>query len=227
MRASVSRRSHQTLFGATLIAALILTVSNAQAAVYRGKWDPAFGPALPDLGWRGEATFFVPDACLSLAPGLYSNSDACSSGGMALLNAQVSFYDLSDPLTVLEVLDFDTPSTSLVFAMRVDAQHRLSGVVGAFDYVRISSLPIAAGPDSRFSLIFVDDAARLAFISPNAPYFGVSDLLRQPDGQPNTFITYAQVPEPVTSSGLAGALAAMVALRRRRTATIASDLKNG
>ncbi len=88
-------KTKQCAAAALAIAALTCATS-ANAIVYRGAWDPAFGAAFPDLGWNGVASFYVPDACLALS-GTVLNSDPCSSGGMSILSADVGFYKLSDP----------------------------------------------------------------------------------------------------------------------------------
>ncbi|MGZ8253877.1 MAG: hypothetical protein ACXWVT_03425, partial [Burkholderiaceae bacterium] len=123
-------------------AAVLALTGHAQAAQYVGKWDPAFGSAFPDLGWRGEATFFVPDACL-VNEGFMWNSGDCS--GMKLVNAEVEFYKVSDPTdATLETLSFAT-SSSLVLGMTI-SDGVLAGVLGTFGYYVDSALPLAGGP---------------------------------------------------------------------------------
>ena len=41
-------------------AATLGGTGSAQAAIYTGNWDPAFGSFFPDLGWKATATFDVP-----------------------------------------------------------------------------------------------------------------------------------------------------------------------
>ena len=90
-------------------------VGAARAAIFVGHFDPAFGPGVPDLGFRGSVLFSIPDACLSLS-GLVSNGNACASGGMQNLNATVEFYNTTDPLqTTLKVQSFaDQPLVDAV-----------------------------------------------------------------------------------------------------------------
>ena len=211
------RAKNYLIATAVSVAATLGSFGSAQAAVYTGSWDPAFGSSLPSLGWKGEASFFIPDACLAMGAGLYSNSASCSAGGMKLLSSDISFYNLSAPSVVLETLHYSTPATSLTFAMRVDASHQLSGVIGAFDYLLPSNLSIAGGPNTWFGLAFVDNAARMGFLSPQSPYFGFSELYALSSGAPNTFITFAPaIPEPSTYAMLFAGLAVMWQLRRRR-----------
>jgi MYXO-CTERM domain-containing protein len=150
--------------GAIGIAGALACAAPAQAVVYAGRWDPAFGPAFPDLGWRGEALFFVPDACLALS-GLILNTAPCSASSMQILSAEVDFYRVSDPLNPAfqETLNFNVPSGD-VTAMQVVA-NELAGVFGTFGYTRSATLPLAGAPFTDFLLFFEGDVAQLAFVS--------------------------------------------------------------
>ena len=196
----------------------------SQAVIYVGAWDPAFGSAFPQLGWRGEAKFFVPDACLAES-GWVFNFESCSGGEMKVLSAEVEFYKLSDPANPLfqETLLFNDP-TSLVLAMRIE-NGLLAGLYATFDYFVPSTLAIAGGPYTDFVLLFQDDLARMAFISdpPDGPKIkGISDA-NPSDGSP--FITFRVVPEPA-SLGLVLIAAASIgaALRRRDRSPIRSAM---
>src|SRR5690349_21638469 len=73
---------------------------SAQAAIYTGNWDPAYGGIFPDLGWSASAVFDVPNSCLAAGDG--NNipiSGPCA--GFDVLSAEVSFYDVADPGTIL------------------------------------------------------------------------------------------------------------------------------
>lgn len=187
----------------------------AQAAIYVGDWDPAFGSDFPDLGWRGEATFLVPDACLA-TDGWVLNGNACSGFGMQLLSAEVEFYRLSDPSNPAfhETLQFDVAS-SAVLAMELD-DGLLTGVLGSFLYSRPSTLPLAGGPYTDFVLFFEGDLARLFYVStpPDGhPTAGFSER-HPPDGSP--FITFRTVPEPGVIGMFAAALLGLALLRGAR-----------
>lgn len=69
----------------------------AQAAVYVGNWDPAFGPPLSDVGWRGSATFTIDDSCLALADGSYI-APACMGAAATpvVTDMVVELYDVGD-----------------------------------------------------------------------------------------------------------------------------------
>ncbi len=195
-----------------LVVAGLAFTAPAQAAIYSGAWDPAFGSAFPDLGWRGEARFFVPDACRTES-GFVFNFEPCSNLGMKILSAEVEFYKLSDPTNPLfqETLLFDDPS-SFVAGMRIENGH-LTGLFGTFDYFVPSTLPLAGGPFTDFILFFEDDLARMGFISdpPDGPTTrGFSDR--------NAFITFRLVPEPGSIALAALAILLLVPLARSRGA---------
>jgi hypothetical protein len=192
-----------------------LAASPAHAVSIIGKWDPSFGAAFPDLGWRGSATFFLPDPCLGES-GFVSNFDSCSSGGMKILSAEVEFYKVSDPTnpTFQETLLFDTPSDAVV-GMSLDGG-LLTGVFGAFLYPRSSTLPLAGGPFTEFWLFFEGDLARMLYVSDpteGKKTFGFSDE-NPADGRP--FMTFSVVPEPGSLALLLVSLLAMFSFARSK-----------
>ena len=212
-----------TIASTVVVASLFAVASPARAAIWTGAWDPAFGPAFPDLGWRGEASFFLPDACQA-EEGLVWNFESCSAFEMKILSAEVEFYKLSDPTNAAfhETLSFNIPS-SAVLGMRLE-NGVLTGVLGAFLYSRPSTLPIAGGPYTEFMLGFEDDLARMGFVSypPDGPTTrGVSDR-SSPDGDP--FITFRLVPEPGTWTLLLLGAAAGLMLRRGRAGGPSAEL---
>lgn len=211
----------RTVAATLAVASMCGIASPAKAVIWSGAWDPAFGSDFPDLGWRGEATFFLPDACLA-EQGWVFNFESCSSFGMKILSAEVEFYKLSDPSNTAfhETLSFDVPS-SAVLSMNLD-DGVLTGVLGTFLYSRPSTLPIAGGPYTDFVLFFEDNLARMGYVSdpPEGPKTrGFSD--KSPaDGSP--FITFRVVPEPGVWSILLLSAAALLLMRRGRTLRLAA-----
>ena len=188
-------------------------VTPASAVVVVGKWDPAFGSAFPDLGWSGEATFFVPDACLGES-GLVFNFEPCSNNGMKILSADVEFYKLSDPTNPAfqETLAFHTPS-SLVISMDIE-NGVLAGLSGSLDYFVPSTLPIAGAPYTNFVLFFDGDIALLSFVSdpPNGEK-------TRGQSEPTAHITFRVVPEPGNLALLGIALVSLAVFSRTRRLT--------
>lgn len=193
----------------------LLSAAPASAVVYQGSWDPAFGAAFPDLGWRGEASFFVPDACLNQSGWIF-NFESCSSFDMKILSAEVEFYKLSDPNNAAfqETLAFDVASDAVV-AMEL-TNGSLSGILGTFLYSVPSTLALAGGPYTDFVLFFEGDLARMAYFSDpprGKPSFGFSDR-NPPDGAP--FINFRVVPEPGTLALLMGGIGLIGFASRQR-----------
>jgi hypothetical protein len=93
-----------TLFKSILrqaLAAIALTGALGSASagvVVTGDWDPAIGGPFNLLGWRGQAQFDVPAACLVAGPVSVSSSDPClgNGGSLIFLGATVQFYPLAD-----------------------------------------------------------------------------------------------------------------------------------
>ena len=122
----------------SILSALLLGVAatfggtgSAQAAIYTGNWDPAYGGIFPGLGWSATATFDVPASCLALGntPVIPVAGDCA---GFDVLSAQVSFYDTSAPATILGsfALDPDVVVTGISIA-----GGQLAGVdTNFFDY---------------------------------------------------------------------------------------------
>lgn len=227
-----------TLQKAGAMCALVLSLAvpgPAQAAFYAGAWDPAFGPAFPGLGWRGEATFFVPDACLSIG-GTITAGDACTTGpggGLKILSAEMEFYNLAAPATTLETLFFSTPST-LVASVTLSGGE-LTSVFGLFPYLVPTTLTLAGAPDTSFGLGFLgtvaiscyyekekeDDRSRRP-ASIRIPGFppgsaGCSDLEASDGSGPFLkFTRVSAVPEPSVLLLLAGAVLGLAGAARRR-----------
>lgn len=201
-------RSLSRALAASLMMAGMLFAAPIHAVTIIGKWDPSFGFPFPDLGWRGEARFFLPKACLALS-GWVPNSDSCSDFSMKIISAEVEFYKVSDPTNPAfqEILDFDLPLSD-VDSMRIESGS-VTGVNGMFLYSRPSTLPLAGAPFASFVLFFEGDLALMSFNyeSPNGPLSGVSER--------NAVVTFSVVPEPNSVPLVLAALLAIGWLARR------------
>jgi hypothetical protein len=201
------------VFTAVVVVLASAYIAPSNAAFIVGKWDPAFGPDFPDLGWSGEATFFVPDACLGKS-GWVFNFEPCSNNGMKIVSADVEFYKLSDPTNAAfqETLAFHTPS-SLVIRMNIE-NAMLAGLSGSFDYFVPSTKGLAGWPYTKFVLFFEGDIARMSFVS-NPP----NGQETRGDSNADARITFRVVPEPgsLALSGIALLAFAVFSRRRRLT----------
>ncbi len=198
-------------------AATLGSAGPAQAALYTGNWDPAYGTIFPNLGWEASAVFDVPAACLALGTG--NNipvSGACA--GFSVLSAQVGFYDISDPNTILE--SFSLNPSVIVNGINI-AGSALTGIdTGFFDYF-VPTLSIAGGGTYSFSLIlFGGNMAQLIYANPTATSPGCAFLPVNGAscGISETAATgvFAPIPEPETYVLMLAGLGALALARKRR-----------
>jgi len=205
-------------------AATLGGTGSAQAAIYSGNWDPAFGSFFPDLGWKATATFDVPASCLALGNQNYVPTTSGPCAGFNVLSAQVSFYNLADPGVNVESFTLN-PS---VIVNSVDiAGGKLVGLdTGFFNYF-VPTTPIAGGGNYSFSLyLHYDGTQSLADLTYANPHGTAPTCGYTPQMYPNavcgasersavgTFTT--AVPEPETYVLMLAGLAAVGFARRRR-----------
>jgi hypothetical protein len=224
--------------GAMAAAALFAAVSPAQAIVYVGNWDPAFGSIFTNLGWRGTTEVVLPDVCNGLT-GSFANasSNPCGSFGFSTQNAKVEFYSLADPLkATVETLNFGSvgfvSSVSLNTPPGNGSPTALTGVTTGYSTRLAASSAPARDPlnlDSSFFfyLKFDGGVASMAYSNQNIPsidctanftpaYCGVSD----PNNRPVVrFSQVGAIPEPETYALMLAGLGALgFAVRRRNKA---------
>ena len=189
----------------------------AQAAVYSGSWDPAYGSIFPSLGWQASALFNVPDPCLAHNGNNIPIRGECS--GFDVLSAQVSFYDIANPATILGSYALD-PNV-IVTGINI-AGNQLTGVDSNFFHYFVPTLEIAGGGQYSFSLIlFGGNRAQLIYADPpetspicsRFPVDGAACGVSANDA----IGVFAPVPEPETFALLLAGLGVVgVAARRRR-----------
>ncbi len=223
---------------AALLAAATLGAGGpAAAAIYTGVWDPTFGADFPGLGWKGSATFFVPDGCLRSGSVTIDNTPDCG-GAARLLNAQVVFYDVGAPTVDIGQVDWlepDLAGTSILQLQFIGgalsylgterfpffaaaAGHPLFGPSGAnlFAPQFVIDQPLAPGVDySGVRLYWRNDACDIAGTgSPNC-LGGANDGLRYP-ATLRVFRVDEPIPVPAPSPALLllAALAALALTRR-------------
>jgi hypothetical protein len=199
---------------------LALCGGSAQAAVYTGIWDPPFGAPFDGLGWRGSATFVVPNFCIPDGTEVVSNG-ACE-GRAAVTAAQVEFYALN--------AGGEEPTlTTITFNPQSIAVNALSFVRGALTQLdtSLSALQLAPEPGGVvpegifFGLQFTFDGPRLAWSS--CEVFdtkncrtGFNDNLNFPARFVITRVSDSDsVPEPASLALVALALASLAWMRRR------------
>ena len=197
-------------------------VGSARAVLYDGNYDPQYGGIFPELGWRASALFDVPESCLAIGT---SNNIPISGpcAGFDVLSAEVSFYNIANPDTILETYALD-PDV-IVNGINLAGGH-LAGIdTGFFDFF-VSQLPIAGSGQYSFSLIlFGGNQAQLIFANPPQTSPGCA-FLPVPGAScgisataaTGVFARVSEVSEPETLALMLAGLGAigLVARRRRR-----------
>lgn len=162
----VPQRIRSASVGACLfILGAIGATGSAQAAVYTGSWDPAFGGIFGELGWGASATLNVPAACLAQTDASYHATGACA--GFSVLSAKLDFFNVAAPGTVLESFDLDTS----VFVNGIDiAGGQFVGIDTGFFGAVVptgASLSIAGDGAYAFSLVLYNGTqAQLVYTKP-------------------------------------------------------------
>jgi opacity protein-like surface antigen len=222
---------------ALALASAMTILAPAQAAVVVASFDPAFGPSIPNLGFRGTAQISVADSCFSLS-GLVFNSDGCSGNTMSVLSADVEFYNVNTPLVTLgsatwagsyfNVLavfmqdgdltgvdtDISLPSTVTLFDGAGPTDVNFSGLISVQFYT--GALTTAAGPEvlaggTSDATVAGRGGVRLYnCVGGTANGCGASA-----EASNSATVTYTGVPEPTTPALVVLALAAAAVTRRR------------
>jgi PEP-CTERM motif len=134
----------------------------AQAIIVTGSWDPAYGAAFPDLGWRGQVSFDVPQACFSLNATITSaSSGACSLSAITLESAKVDFYRVSAGANAptLGTLNWTAPGVPSINRMFFGGGQMTGATTGIFDALRGPSIAGFSTVDDFYWALDFDQGA--------------------------------------------------------------------
>ena len=227
------------------LAAVLAPVHQAGAAIFIGTFDPSFGGNLADLGFRGQATFDIPDACLGQTGFLVSNSGPCSNGGMFMTAATVELYRFSNLLApTLDTATFAPPPVSLIDALfgidPVTGQPTLLGVntpvvgprlVNVFDggTIYAGNLWLEFQQPAPLIILNTDSVSAFASVPASAAagayLFACDPFLNQNTSSSTctqiqsdvATVRFTRVPEPATAGLVLLAFAGIAVVRGRRS----------
>lgn len=202
------RLQHLLCQGLIALGPLLGLTGAAQATLVVGTWDPAYGSPFPNLGWRGTATLSASENCLTFAGTVPNPTVGCP---MNLVEAKVMFYNNSDPLTVLETLDFTGSS-------QLDSIYVDTGKITGFDlsytgWVLSSILEAELGGNPAYFALQMsfgggNETARLAYSADGVTLGGFNES--------DAVATVINIPEPASYALVLLALAGAGAATRRR-----------
>lgn len=159
MRESITRAARAALVAVTAVLGFVTT---SHAAVYVGVWDPPYGNAFPNLGWRGEVVIDAPTNCGNSPT--FTGIAPCAPGQAFVTSAFVELYllDTGPSFPTYNTLTF-TPSSMNVNSLAFDNGSLLGAVTGRSNWIYDAAM------DVEFALQFAYDGMAVAPSLPNVP----------------------------------------------------------
>ncbi|MBN8507134.1 MAG: hypothetical protein J0L57_00835 [Burkholderiales bacterium] len=179
-----ARIHNRFLCGALALLGATAALAPAEAAVYRGRFDPVYGAPFttPALAWAGTLEVAVDDSCVN--PGTVTLLLDCPIGGFQINEAKVFLYTAGDPVdadgfplpgSIKQTLDFGSAAgpaiSGLGWQLTFDGSEDLTGAMstafpalqGAIDETRLNESPFSTTSTAQayFSLQFLGQYAQL------------------------------------------------------------------
>ncbi|MDN3923113.1 PEP-CTERM sorting domain-containing protein [Roseateles violae] len=210
------------LIASAFCAMAALFAAPAQATLVVGSWDPPFGAPFAELGWRGEAVFYVADDCKTV-DGVRIVVINCSPSKMKVQSAHVELYNINDPSPqpTKQVLDFT--GDMWLLAAHFDSAGVIDGISAVTNPFLMEKGLISeakvGGNDVYFSLAFEflsgGTTAHLGYAVSQAGI--IQGWNNGADYPAAVTLQIIELPEPASIALVLGALgAAGFATRRRR-----------
>jgi MYXO-CTERM domain-containing protein len=168
---SVSSSIARRLVGMSMLSLVLAVAAPARAGVI-GSFDPAFGPSIPNLGFRGTIMLDVTAGCYALGGGFHFTGGACS---VTATSAQVNFYNATSGSGTLSTVNLTaaTFGTSYVFGVYIDP---VTGAFAGLDTNDSSLFGVSVTDPNPLAPIAYTGSMLLYFTSGMVPPIGIASF---------------------------------------------------
>jgi MYXO-CTERM domain-containing protein len=226
---SILKTLLRSLTARTIACSILVAAAPVQAAVV-ASFDPAFGPGIPNLGFRGSVTFDVSAACYAAGPGVVAtnpyDANACQ---ITPTSGEVDFYDTRDlSRTTLTAVSVDFSNFYVIDGFFDFVNDTLQGLDTEDSFLFEVSVP-TVGYDGLMVLYFTTPFSDIdpAFLRNCTGASSLDDQCNDDAQSSNpAIVTFrdtnaAAVPEPDSVALAVIGLGALIVGRRRRGAPTA------
>ncbi len=218
----------RVLTARTIACSILVAAAPVQAAVV-ASFDPAFGPGIPNLGFRGSVTFDVSAACYAAGPGVVQTNPFDPNGcQITATSGEVDFYDTRDlSRTTLTTASIDFSDFFVIDGFFDFVNDSLQGLDTEDSFLFEVSVP-TVGYSGLMALYFTTPFSEIdpAFLRNCPGSSSLDDRCNDAQDSNPAIVTFrdtnaAAVPEPDSVALAVIGLGALVVGRRRRGAPTA------